>query len=77
MQVLDDMMLGVVQNAVNVPSLSHEEYVEIAPYIDMAERLGTFLSHAVNGNLESMQITYAGRISQPEHVAALDRLARC
>ena len=64
MQVRDYLKLGVVQNAVNLPSLSHEEYVELAPYIDMAERLGTFLSHAVPGNLESMQITYAGRISQ-------------
>ena len=64
MQVRDYLKLGVVQNAVNLPSLSHEEYVEIAPYIDMAERLGTFLSHAAPGNLESIQITYAGRIGQ-------------
>ena len=48
-QVRDYLKLGVVQNAVNLPSLSHEEYVEIAPYIDMAERLGLFLSHAHAG----------------------------
>ena len=42
MQVRDYLKLGVVQNAVNLPSLTHEEYVEIAPYIDMAERLGLF-----------------------------------
>jgi D-3-phosphoglycerate dehydrogenase len=64
MQVRDYLKLGVVQNAVNLPSLSHEEYVEIAPYIDMAERLGIFLSHAAPGNLETIQITYAGRIAQ-------------
>jgi D-3-phosphoglycerate dehydrogenase / 2-oxoglutarate reductase len=63
-QVRDYLKLGVVQNAVNVPSLSHEEYVQAAPYIDMAERLGLFLSHAAPGNLESIQITYAGRIAQ-------------
>jgi D-3-phosphoglycerate dehydrogenase len=63
-QVRDYLKLGVVQNAVNVPSLSHEEYVKIAPYIDMAERLGLFLSHAAAGNLESIQITYAGRLAQ-------------
>jgi len=62
-QVRDYLKLGVVQNAVNLPSLSHEEYVEIAPYIDMAERLGLFLSHATPGNLESIQITYAGRLA--------------
>ncbi len=64
MQVRDYLKLGVVQNAVNLPSLSHEEYKEIAPYIDMAERLGLFLSHAIPGNLENIQITYAGRIAQ-------------
>ena len=64
MQVRDYLKLGVVQNAVNMPSLSHEEYVEIAPYIDMAERLGLFLSHATPGNLERIQITYAGRLAQ-------------
>jgi D-3-phosphoglycerate dehydrogenase len=63
MQVRDYLKLGVVQNAVNLPSLSHEEYIEIAPYIDMAERLGRFLSHATPGNLENIQITYTGRIA--------------
>jgi D-3-phosphoglycerate dehydrogenase len=52
-----------VQNAVNLPSLSHEEYKEVAPYIEMAERLGQFLSHATPGNLENIQITYTGRIA--------------
>jgi D-3-phosphoglycerate dehydrogenase len=64
MQVRDYLKLGVVQNAVNLPSLSHEEYQELAPYIGMAERLGRFLSHSVPGNLESIQITYAGRLSR-------------
>jgi len=64
MQVRDYLKLGVVQNAVNVPSLSHEEYIELAPYIEMAERLGEFLSHATPGNLENIQITYTGRIAQ-------------
>jgi D-3-phosphoglycerate dehydrogenase len=63
MQVRDYLKLGVVQNAVNLPSLSHEEYKEIAPYIEMAERLGQFLSHATPGNLENIQITYTGRIA--------------
>ena len=63
MQVRDYLKLGVVQNAVNLPSLSHEEYKEIAPYIEMAERLGQFLSHATPGNLENIQLTYTGRIA--------------
>ena len=63
MQVRDYLKLGVVQNAVNLPSLSHEEYLEVAPYIEMAERLGRFLAHATPGNLENIQITYTGRLA--------------
>ncbi len=64
MQVRDYLKLGVVQNAVNLPSLTHEEYLEVAPYIEMAGRLGRFLSHAAPGNLESIALTYTGRIAQ-------------
>ncbi len=63
MQVRDYLKLGVVQNAVNVSSLSHEEYVEVAPYIDMASRLGSFLAHATPGHLEDVQLTYTGRLA--------------
>ena len=63
-QVRDYLKLGVVQNAVNLPSLSHEEYLEVSPWIDMADRLGQFLAHAAPGNLESIQITYSGRLAE-------------
>jgi D-3-phosphoglycerate dehydrogenase / 2-oxoglutarate reductase len=62
-QVRDYLKLGVVQNAVNLPSLTHEEYTEIAPFIEMAERLGKFLSHGTPGNLENIQISYSGRLA--------------
>ncbi len=48
-QVRDYLKLGVAQNAVNLPSLSHEEYVALAPYIDLAGRLGAFLAQAGGG----------------------------
>ncbi len=64
MQVRDYLKLGVVQNAVNLPSLSHEEYLEAAPYIEMAGRLGQFLSNSNGGALESIHLTYTGRLAQ-------------
>jgi D-3-phosphoglycerate dehydrogenase len=63
-QVSDYLKAGVVQNAVNVPSLSREEYTETAPFIELAGRLGHFLSHAHTGNLQSIHITYTGRVAQ-------------
>ena len=62
-QVSAYLKSGVVQNAVNVPSLTREEYVEVAPFIDLAERLGIFLAHATPGHLENIEIAYAGRLA--------------
>ena len=69
-QVRDYLKLGVVQNAVNVASLSEEEYAEVSPYIEMANRLGQLLGHAAGstenggGNIESISLTYNGRLAQ-------------
>ena len=51
MQVREYLKFGVVQNAVNVPSMTYEEYQELSPYILMAERLGAFLSPLAAGLL--------------------------
>ena len=59
-QVRDYLKLGVVQNAVNLPSLSHEEYVVLAPYIDLAGRLGSFLAQTGNGGIEAIDLVYGG-----------------
>jgi D-3-phosphoglycerate dehydrogenase len=64
MQVREYLKHGVVQNAVNLPSLSHEEYQEVAPYLEMAERLGAFLGHSLQGNIESIHLTYSGRLAE-------------
>ncbi|HEX4321182.1 MAG TPA: phosphoglycerate dehydrogenase [Acidobacteriaceae bacterium] len=63
-QVREYLKLGVVQNAVNVASLSHEEYLELSPFIDLAGRLGSFLSQAAPRNIESIHITYAGTLAE-------------
>ncbi len=64
LQVREYLKLGVVQNAVNLPSLSHEEYLELAPYITLADRLGSFLAQFQAGGIESVKVTYNGRISE-------------
>jgi D-3-phosphoglycerate dehydrogenase / 2-oxoglutarate reductase len=64
MQVREYLKLGVVQNAVNLPSLSHEEYVKLAPYIDLAERLGSFLAQASSRNIEGIRLIYGGELAE-------------
>ena len=63
-QVRDYLKLGVVQNAVNLPSLTHEEYVQLAPYIDLAGRLGSFLAQAGKGVIEAVHIVYGGILAE-------------
>jgi D-3-phosphoglycerate dehydrogenase / 2-oxoglutarate reductase len=64
MQVKEYLKHGVFQNAVNVPSLSHDEYLQMQPYIVLAERLGSFLAQASNGGAQEIAIRYSGSIAE-------------
>src|ERR1700733_7569413 len=64
MQVREYLKMGVVQNAVNLPSLSHEEYVVLAPYIDLAGRLGSFLAQTGKESIEAVHLTYGGGVAE-------------
>jgi len=64
MQVREYLKLGVVQNAVNLPSLTHEEYVKLAPFIDVAGRLGSFLAQASARSIESIHLIYGGTLAE-------------
>jgi D-3-phosphoglycerate dehydrogenase len=55
---------GVIQNAVNVPSVSAEEYAAMQPYIVLAERLGSFLAQVSEGSIEEISIRYSGHIAE-------------
>jgi len=63
MQVREYLKLGVVQNAVNLPSLSHEEYLQLAPYIDLAGRVGAFLAQAGKSGIEAINLVYGGTLA--------------
>ena len=63
-QVREYLKLGVVQNAINLPSLTHEEYVTLAPYIEMAGRLGAFLAQAGVRGIEVIDLVYGGALAE-------------
>src|ERR1700744_4420876 len=63
-QVREYLKLGVVQNAVNLPSLSHEEYVQLAPFIDLAGRLGSFLAQTGKGGMASIDLLYGAGLAE-------------
>ncbi|HLO05748.1 MAG TPA: ACT domain-containing protein, partial [Terriglobales bacterium] len=64
LQVKEYLKHGVIQNAVNVPSVSHDEYLELQPYIVLAERLGSFLAQVSEGTLEEISLRYTGHMAE-------------
>jgi len=63
LQVKEYLKHGVIQNAVNVPSVSHEEYVKMKPYITLAERMGSFLTQISGSSVEEISLGYTGHIT--------------
>ena len=63
-QVRAYLTTGVVQNAVNFPSLSYEEYTTMAPYLELGDRLGKFLAATFGDKLESIHIAYSGALTE-------------
>jgi D-3-phosphoglycerate dehydrogenase len=64
LQVKEYLKHGVIQNAVNVPSVSHDEYVRLQPYIELAERMGSFLAQVGQGPSDEISIRYSGHIAE-------------
>src|SRR5258707_5139076 len=58
MQVKEYLKHGVSHKTVNVPSVSHEEYLVMKPYIVLADRLGAFLAQISGSSLEEISISY-------------------
>jgi D-3-phosphoglycerate dehydrogenase / 2-oxoglutarate reductase len=63
-QVKEYLKHGVIQNAVNVPSVSAEEYALMQPYIVLAERMGAFVAQIAEGSLEEISLRYSGHIAE-------------
>jgi D-3-phosphoglycerate dehydrogenase / 2-oxoglutarate reductase len=48
-QVRDYLAEGALRNAVNLPSLSREQYRRVKPWLELAERLGSFVAQISAG----------------------------
>jgi len=74
-QIADYLVKGTVRNAVNVPSVSADALPVLEPYINLAERLGSFLSQTLDGGIDKITIEYKGVVAsldlEPVTVAAL------
>lgn len=62
-QVIEYLKTGIALNAVNMPALTAEQYRALGPYVNLAERLGLFLSHIALGNTHTIRFVYFGRLA--------------
>ncbi|MEE9913083.1 MAG: phosphoglycerate dehydrogenase [Deltaproteobacteria bacterium] len=53
---------GEIKGAVNFPSVSGDVMAVIKPYLDLAEKLGTFQAQLLTGAIQEVNIEYSGEI---------------
>lgn len=80
-QVRDFLKSGVAINAVNMPSVSAEQYGKLAPFLKLAERLGSFVAQTSKGRPVRIKITYYGDFGETATTmirnAALSGILNC
>lgn len=60
--VMDYLEKGIINNAVNVPSVDPQVLEEIRPYLELAEKLGKLASQIAEGPLQEAKIEYSGEV---------------
>jgi len=55
---------GVAQNALNAPSLPTEDRHELAPFLLLAEKLGSFLAQKIGGPIRKVEFEVAGDVTR-------------
>jgi D-3-phosphoglycerate dehydrogenase len=63
-QIVEYLKSGAAINAVNMPSMTADQYKALGPFADLAERIGFFLSHISTGNPATVRLHYFGRIGE-------------
>jgi D-3-phosphoglycerate dehydrogenase len=63
-QLVEYLRSGVAINAVNMPTVSPEQYQALGPYVILADRLGNFAAHIATGHPKGVKLTYYGRVAE-------------
>lgn len=63
-QMSDYLLTGAISNAINFPSITAEEAPKLKPFIDLAEKLGSFAGQLTETGITMVQITYEGAVAE-------------
>ena len=61
-QITDVLAGGIIRNAVNMPSLDAATLKLLGPYLDLGQKLGTLVQQFAPQQIESIRVTYWGKI---------------
>ncbi|HEY0442193.1 MAG TPA: phosphoglycerate dehydrogenase [Xanthobacteraceae bacterium] len=62
-QMSDYLLQGAISNAVNFPSITAEEAPKLRPFVDLADKLGSFAGQLTDSGISSVHLTYAGAVA--------------
>jgi D-3-phosphoglycerate dehydrogenase len=65
-QVADFLCRGIIQNAVNVPSLSPEVLQVLRPYLILAEKLGALVAQVISDPPLEVSVQASGEVAERE-----------
>jgi D-3-phosphoglycerate dehydrogenase len=63
-QIVDALRGRTIANAVNIPSISAEQWKEIQPFYQLAGRLGAFAAQYAGKGIKSAEIHYRGAVAR-------------
>jgi D-3-phosphoglycerate dehydrogenase len=62
-QMSDYLMTGAVVNSLNMPNVSAEDAPRLAPYLKLAENLGSFAGQLTESGIKAISIEYEGAVA--------------
>jgi D-3-phosphoglycerate dehydrogenase / 2-oxoglutarate reductase len=62
-QMSDYLLRGAISNAVNFPSITAEEAPRLRPFIELAEKLGSFAGQLTETGIKMVHLSYEGEVA--------------
>ena len=62
-QMSDYLLRGAISNAVNFPSITAEEAPRLRPFIELAEKLGSFAGQLTETGIKRVHLSYEGEVA--------------
>jgi D-3-phosphoglycerate dehydrogenase len=62
-QMSDYLLTGAVVNSLNMPNVTAEEAPKLAPYLNLAEKLGSFAGQLTDTEIKAVSIEYEGVVA--------------